>query len=49
MTTDIEKVKAYAEELERLIEAVDIHPHQRILINSLIGMAKEKYNMYPND
>lgn len=46
MTNDIEKVKAYAAELERLIEAADIHPHQRIIINALIGSAKDKYDMY---
>ena len=46
MTNDIEKVKAYAKELEDIIEAVNIHPHQRIIINALIGSAKEKYDMY---
>ena len=42
----LDEVIAYAKELERIIDAVDIHPHQRILVNGLVGNAKEKYNMY---
>lgn len=46
MDEELKNAVAYAHELERLIEAADIHPHQRIIINALIGSAKEKYNMY---
>jgi hypothetical protein len=46
MTNDINKVKGYAHRLEEIIEAADIHPHQRILVNSLICEAKKKFDMY---
>jgi hypothetical protein len=48
MEEELKNARAYAKELERLIEAADIHPHQRLIINALIGSAKEKYNMYNN-
>lgn len=48
MTNDIKQVKAYAAELERLLDVADINPTQRPIINSMIGIAKEKYNMYNN-
>lgn len=48
MTNDINKVKAYAAELERLLDVADINPTQRPIINSMIGSAKEKFNMYNN-
>ena len=46
MTTDINKVKAYAKRLEDIIQAVDVDSTTRIIMNSLVGEAKEKYDMY---
>jgi hypothetical protein len=46
MEEQLKNAKAYAAELERIINAVTIDPNQRILVNALVGSAKEKYNMY---
>lgn len=46
MTNDIEKVKAYAARLEQIIEATPLETNTRLLVNSLVGMAKEQYDMY---
>jgi len=45
---ELENVKAYAKELEDIIERVTIPTSQRILVNALVGRAKEKYHMYNN-
>ena len=44
----LQETKAYAKELERIIDATDIHPHQRIVVNALVGNAKEKFNQSDN-
>lgn len=36
--------KKYSEELEKIIDAIDIHEHQRILVNGLMKAAKEQCN-----
>ena len=46
MEEQLKNAKAYAAELECIINAVTIDPNQRILVNALVGSAKEKYNMY---
>ncbi len=43
---EIENLKAYAKRLEEIIEAIELEAPTRTLVNSLIGEAKEKYNMY---
>lgn len=48
MTNDIEKVKAYAARLEELIQAAPMDVNTRILVNALVGQAKEKFDMYNN-
>lgn len=34
--------KKYSEELEKIIDAIDMHEHQRILVNGLMKAAKEQ-------
>lgn len=34
--------KKYSEELEKIIDAIDMHEHQRILVNGLMKVAKEQ-------
>lgn len=34
----------YAKELEKIIDAIDMHEHQRILVNGLMKAAKEQCN-----
>ena len=34
--------KKYSEELETIIAAIDMHEHQRILVNALMKAAKEQ-------
>jgi len=46
MTSDIEKVKAYAERLEEIIQAIPMETSTRLITNSLVGQAKEKFDMY---
>ena len=46
MTTDIEKIKAYAKELEGIIQDVHLETSTRILVNALVGRAKQKFDMY---
>jgi hypothetical protein len=46
MTNEIEKVKAYAKRLEEIIQAVEVDTPTRMIMNSLVGSAKEKYDMY---
>ena len=46
MTNDIEKVKAYAARLEEIIQAVEVGTNTRLIINMLVGEAKQKYDMY---
>jgi hypothetical protein len=46
MTNDIEKVKAYAARLEEIIQAVDVDTNTRLIINMLVGEAKQQFNMY---
>jgi len=48
MTNEIEKVKAYATRLEEILSAVTIDANQRLIVNALIGEAKQKYDMYNN-
>jgi hypothetical protein len=48
MTNDIEKVKAYAERLEEILEAATMEVNTRIIVNALIGQAKQKFDMYNN-
>ena len=38
--------KAYAKERERIIDAIEIDASTRLIVNSLVGSAKEKFNMY---
>jgi len=45
---ELKNAKAYAKELEDIIERVTIPTSQRILVNALVGRAKEKYHMYNN-
>jgi hypothetical protein len=46
MTNDINKVKAYAQRLEEIIQAASMDATSRIIVNALIGEAKEKFDMY---
>ncbi len=46
MTNDIEKVKAYAKELEGIIEDISLGVNTRLLVNHLVSHAKEKFDMY---
>ncbi|MBQ1485266.1 MAG: hypothetical protein IIZ44_02290 [Muribaculaceae bacterium] len=46
MTNEIEKVNAYAKELEDIIQAAKMDVETRILSNYLVGQAKQKYDMY---
>ena len=48
MTNDIEKVKAYAKRLEEILEAATMEVNTRIIVNALIGQAKQKFDMYNN-
>lgn len=34
--------KKYSEELETIIAAIDMHEHQRILVDALVKQAKER-------
>jgi hypothetical protein len=45
---ELQNVKAYAKELEGIIEDVTIDTDQRILVNALVGRAKKKYHMCNN-
>lgn len=46
MTNDINKVKAYAARLEEIIQAVEVDNHTRLIMNMLVGEAKQKFDMY---
>ena len=46
MTTDINKVKAYAQELEDILHAVELDVVKRTLVNYLVAQAKRKFDMY---
>jgi len=46
MTNDIDKVKAYAKRLEEILEAAKMETTTRLIVNSLIGEAKQKFDMY---
>ena len=46
MTNDIEKVKAYAKELEDILHAVELDVVKRTLVNYCIAQAKRKFDMY---
>jgi hypothetical protein len=46
MTNDIEKVKAYAAELEDILQKVTMSAESRLIVNFLVGQAKEKFDMY---
>jgi len=46
MTNEIEKVKAYAKRLEEILEAATMEVNTRLIVNALIGEAKQKYDMY---
>ena len=49
---EIEKLNnaiAYARRLEEIIEAAPLDVNTRILVNALVGNAKEKHQMYNNN
>lgn len=46
MSERLQEVTAYARHLEELIEAANLSVEGRVLMNALVGMAKEKYHMY---
>jgi len=46
MTNEIEKMKAYAARLEEIIQAVEVETSTRLILNMLVGEAKQKYDMY---
>ena len=46
MDEELKNLKAYAKRLEEIIEAVNIDVNTRLLVNMLVGEAKQKYNMY---
>lgn len=41
--------KKYSEELELIIDAIDMHEHQRILVNGLMKAAKQKCEISNDD
>lgn len=41
--------KKYSEELEKIIDAIDMHDHTRILVNALMKEAKAKCEIDNND
>ena len=41
--------KRYSEELETIIAAIDMHEHQRILVNGLMKAAKQQCEIDNND
>lgn len=45
---ELENVKAYAKELERIIDAIEVAESTRILIDRLVESAKMKYHMCNN-
>lgn len=47
--TRLENAIAYARELEGIIASAEMNDSTRMLVDYLIGKAKEKFNMYNND
>lgn len=47
--TRLENAIAYARELEGIIASAEMNDSTRMLVDYLVGKAKEKFNMYNND
>jgi hypothetical protein len=46
MDEELKNAKAYAKRLEEIIQAVSVDTNTRLILNMLVGEAKQKYNMY---
>lgn len=46
MEEKLKNAMAYAKRLEEIIQAVDVDTNTRIIMNALVGSAKQKFNMY---
>lgn len=44
--TKLDNAIAYARRLEEIIQTVNLDSNTRLIVNSLVGEAKGKYNMY---
>lgn len=44
--TKLNNAIAYARRLEEIIQAINLDTNTRLIVNSLVGEAKGKYNMY---
>lgn len=44
--TKLDNAIAYARRLEEIIQAINLDTNTRLIVNSLVGEAKGKYNMY---
>lgn len=44
--TKLNNAVAYARRLEEIIQAINLDTNTRLIVNSLVGEAKGKYNMY---
>ena len=46
MDEELKNAVAYAKRLEEIIQAVSVDTNTRLILNMLVGEAKQKYNMY---
>ena len=46
MDEELKNAKAYAKRLEEIIQALSVDTNTRLILNMLVGEAKQKYNMY---
>jgi hypothetical protein len=44
--TKLNNAIAYARRLEEIIQAINLDTNARLIVNSLVGEAKAKYDMY---
>jgi hypothetical protein len=44
--TKLDNAITYARRLEEIIQAINLDTNTRLIVNSLVGEAKGKYNMY---
>lgn len=44
--TKLDNAIAYARRLEEIIQAINLDTNARLIVNSLVGEAKAKYDMY---
>jgi hypothetical protein len=44
--TKLDNAIAYARRLEEIIQAINLDTNTRLIVNSLVGEAKAKYDMY---